>query len=690
MRKIHVKLTAIALIMSIMIAQVLTAGTFAAGESEEKYDTYDTQGDDTYISMDEDGNVTLIPMDEVELPDSEALSEIDNVYYEIIVSVEGEDNVVNVVETEEAAVEEVETIQTIIDEQDTTEAAIEEIAIITESEALAEMVDMPVADPLEIEVNTDATSSSARNTSTLEFSVSAESASTKSAASDKAITVTSQKVTYEVTYGVVEFKYSTDTYEFTDVNSGAYRPYIYEGMAPDAAYLGTTSDGQVMFMQSGVVGLIDASYVNIYEYDTFTSSGYITNYYYTKNGVLYHAITTNMTSVASTQVFGYQQDYMTDNTNYYSYDGHYFYTDYKTMITDYMNNTYDNAINADEPYYNYYLYLSHRTTTEFTADQIDEYIDYRINLSSTDSVTSSSALADIGSILIENQDTYGVNALLMLGVAINESAWGMSSYAQNRNNLFGHKAYDSDPSSADIYSSVAEGVMYHARNFISYGYLDAEGDSRYNGSHLGNKQSGINVRYASDSYWGEKAAANCWLIEMYYSDGTENIDAFSETMGIVNNSASIYESPGGSVLYELKNYKMDTSWEIPVVILDEVTYNGVLWYKIQSDMGLTDDRSDVYCYDIYDFDTDYAYIKASDVYVVYEGTDDPDSYILGDPSGDGKISAIDYMIVKNYIMGSYSLTGDNWLAADVNKDNKISAIDYMMIKNHIMGTSLIE
>ena len=64
--------------------------------------------------------------------------------------------------------------------------------------------------------------------------------------------------------------------------------------------------------------------------------------------------------------------------------------------------------------------------------------------------------------------------------------------------------------------------------------------------------------------------------------------------------------------------------------------------------------------------------------------------MLGDANEDGKVSAIDYMKVKNHIMESGKLSGNNEKAADVNEDKKISALDYMKIKNYIMGTSKID
>lgn len=62
--------------------------------------------------------------------------------------------------------------------------------------------------------------------------------------------------------------------------------------------------------------------------------------------------------------------------------------------------------------------------------------------------------------------------------------------------------------------------------------------------------------------------------------------------------------------------------------------------------------------------------------------------INGDTSGDGNISAADYVKVKNHIMGTH-LSGVYALAADVNSDGKTSAADYVKIKNYIMGSGSI-
>ena len=67
------------------------------------------------------------------------------------------------------------------------------------------------------------------------------------------------------------------------------------------------------------------------------------------------------------------------------------------------------------------------------------------------------------------------------------------------------------------------------------------------------------------------------------------------------------------------------------------------------------------------------------------GTETLEIVISGDTSGDGEITASDYVKIKNHIMGSQSLSGVFEKAADYNNDGSISASDYVKVKNHIMG-----
>ena len=74
------------------------------------------------------------------------------------------------------------------------------------------------------------------------------------------------------------------------------------------------------------------------------------------------------------------------------------------------------------------------------------------------------------------------------------------------------------------------------------------------------------------------------------------------------------------------------------------------------------------------------------------GSDGTKTYtvlIYGDVNGDGNITALDYVKVKNHIMKVTILSGVYKEAADANKDENISALDYVKIKNSIMGTGTI-
>ena len=85
-------------------------------------------------------------------------------------------------------------------------------------------------------------------------------------------------------------------------------------------------------------------------------------------------------------------------------------------------------------------------------------------------------------------------------------------------------------------------------------------------------------------------------------------------------------------------------------------------------------------------------VKTGDKVTVTVGSESKtyEIVVYGDANGDGKISAVDYVQIKNYIMSKFSINGAYKEAADVNKDGKISAVDYVRIKNNIMGKSTID
>ena len=106
---------------------------------------------------------------------------------------------------------------------------------------------------------------------------------------------------------------------------------------------------------------------------------------------------------------------------------------------------------------------------------------------------------------IEQQ--YNINGVFVAAVAIHESAWGTSRIAQNKHNLFGYGAYDSNPyNGAYDFSDYSESIDLIARVFVKY-YLNPKGTSIYGGEKASGKYyngptlSGVNTKYATDKNW---------------------------------------------------------------------------------------------------------------------------------------------------------------------------------------------
>lgn len=487
-----------------------------------------------------------------------------------------------------------------------------------------------------------------------------------------------EEKTKDLSYGVVYLKSNDHNGKnyltYSNVSNPGYDGYTTGSYAKDAAYIGTVN-GKIRAKQSGVVMDFDSRDVIVVDYEDANIS-----YYYVNDGYLYHKFYYGSSGSSNTYRVGYKLNYLSEDTKYYSYDGHYFYTSYPTMIKDYQNNVYSHAVNKSNPYYNYYQYLSHRSSTNVTANQINTIINDKAE-------GAYSKLTDMGDYFIKYQNTYGVNALLMLGVSGNESSWGRSSIAMDKNNLFGHGAVDSNPYyGAHGYDTPSDSIKYHAEKFISNGYLDNE-DWRYNGGHLGDKASGVNVRYASDPYWGEKAASAPY----YYSSGASDYGRY--TIGVINGVQKSYKlykeaSYDSRVTHVLGSGSSPRTYDLTVVILGtETDSSGNKWYKIQSDTALNNDRTDTKWNNVYNFSKDYLYIPASNVTIVEKGDSVVPSFLKGDVNGDGKVSSLDYIQVKNHIMKSKVLSGESLERADVNQDGKVTSLDYIKIKNHIMGTN---
>lgn len=499
-------------------------------------------------------------------------------------------------------------------------------------------------------------------------------------------------------------------YVYTTATSNSAITYlsnsnIYGG---DAAFI-KESNGRYLIKINGIQGWVSKNDVRLINSNSATTPSYYT---INNNKELVHYISYNPEGGSYIGLtLGPAPTYLNMNEKYYSYDGNYFYKTLNQMNLDYLAENFNNSVNKNNPFFNYYQYLPYHSLTNYSADDINNYLKkrgYTSKPTSYSTLTSSqSMLYNEGKSFIDSQNYYGTNALLTFSVAINESGWGRSNYAVNRNNLFGHNAVDSNPDDASRYSSIKEAIDTHNKVYVNWGYLDYP-DFRYFGGHLGNKASGMNVKYASDAYWGEKAAAN------YYAfDKTMGMKDYNKyTLGIKEGGFSINirkdATTNSSIISALNNASYQTI-NMPVIILEEKNGESLEgnsnWYRIQSDHLLNANRTrQIFnqsnpseSYETkYNFSNNYGYIHSSLVIKTNNGSnsdipipDEPDIpepiYKPGDVNGDGVVSSLDYIKVKNHIMGTKKLTNDELKRADVNKDSKVTSLDYIKIKNHIMG-----
>jgi len=251
-------------------------------------------------------------------------------------------------------------------------------------------------------------------------------------------------------------------------------------------------------------------------------------------------------------------------------------------------------------FYPYFKFLSFRSKTSYTADELDKYI---ASWNKPDSV-----LNGTGAAFIKAQNEYGVNAALLLAIAINESGYGTSRIAKDKYNLFGIAATDSNPyGDAYKFESVEACILYEADRMISRGYLDANTDSRYFGSNIGDKKIGLNVKYGSDPHWGEKIAGHMYRMDKFLGGKDYN----NYQLAITNKITYAYKDKNISsptfYKYSNKNY------DFPVGMTALVTGNDSGWYVLQSDMGIDEKRTTPANYSTkYNFDLSKAYGKKDD------------------------------------------------------------------------------
>jgi len=315
-----------------------------------------------------------------------------------------------------------------------------------------------------------------------------------------------------------------------------------------------------------------------------------------------------------------------EGLKYYSNNGYDFYSDV----------SFNNLITSSYPYYEY---LPLRSKTTIDAGVFDNFINKKIG-------ATSSKMKDTGQIFIDNQDKYGVNALMVFALGCLESAYGTSSIATAKNNLFGWEAVDSSPgSSATTFDSVEQAVREQMALNLS-GYLDAF-NWKYFGSHVGNKGSGFNVKYASDPYWGMKISGIAYEIDKLSKNNDGSLTDY--------NGYDLFLAPVfGSKIYRDKTfgdklYSLDYAGlmqEANIQIAKEITDDYIIVQSsnllLDGDPLKTKYHSNEYFN--YDFDNFIGYMKPQELVSINNDN------LINEPSIGEYISEVNDLTIANGVM----------------------------------------
>ncbi|MEE1132263.1 MAG: S-layer homology domain-containing protein [Caryophanon sp.] len=298
------------------------------------------------------------------------------------------------------------------------------------------------------------------------------------------------------------------------------------------------------------------------------------------NGQLIHHLVSNLKEgkTAASYVVGKAPAEMKKNTKYYSWNGVFFTN--KNDKNDYFD------------YYNYYQFLPAFSKTNYTAQELNNYILNMLSgLEKTGSAqyknaTKRSKLVGLGTIAKNMEARYGVNALMIISLAINESGNGLSTKALEYNNLFGLNVRDTGDQK-DYFKSVEANVKALLTDYWIPNYIDPTGKFA-NGAVFGSKYLGFNMKYASDPYWGAKAAGHYYRIDTALGrKDAKNAYKIGLTRSDKTNVLS--SASGGKSLYQYrqKNYpviiKSDRLNNVYEIIADKHTNEKVVSGYISKD-----------------------------------------------------------------------------------------------------------
>jgi hypothetical protein len=260
---------------------------------------------------------------------------------------------------------------------------------------------------------------------------------------------------------------------------------------------------------------------------------------------------------------------------YYSWDGKEFFTSTGQSVGE---------------AYQYFNLLSGHSKTKYSAAELNKYINqvliekeklYKNNPTQYKiykDATKLSKIKGLGSILKEVETKHRVNALWLLSVIIHESNYGMRERAQN--NLFDFKDIDNGNLRFKSFPNVAENINTFIERYLNK-YYNQPDSIFYYGSNLGNKSTGINVRFDNSPYWGQKVSGIMYSIDQFLGKKDIGFYRIAETTRMNTPVRKNYIVEPGS-LY-LETYYSYYNVGIPVTIKSTVKQNNIEWHEIVSD-----------------------------------------------------------------------------------------------------------
>ena len=290
-------------------------------------------------------------------------------------------------------------------------------------------------------------------------------------------------------------------------------------------------------------------------------------HYKVTNGSLYHVLYSHNAKSQASYEMGAAPRFMQPGVKYYSTDGSHFYSA---------------GGEAVGTAHQYFQYMPMRSATRYTAEELDAYIMKQLRSLENayphstvyKNASTRSKLIGIGSELKRIERDSHVNAMHILALAQHESQYGLSSYALNYNNLFGMYVTDDNPQKK-YFATVGKNIQELVDTFLNRNYLPP-GAKFANGTNFGNKAVGMNVKYASDPYWGSKIGGHLYRMDRAMG-GRELANPWK--LGLTNvDDLNVRRTPNTA---QPEVYKYQRAG-MPLIIEDD-RLPGSAWYRIRSD-----------------------------------------------------------------------------------------------------------